>query len=81
MLIVIVRSLFVSLRLFVICFRISLWPSAGKGLVAIGGERADLLDFRLCCLNACRLNCLCSFPVLWNSIISIPDHCLLIYLF
>ena len=31
-----------------------------------------------------RLNCLCSFLVLclgrmWNSIVSVPDHCLFIY--
>ena len=61
--------------LFVL-FRIALVAICLKGFV--------LLAFRLCCFPLCRLNCLCWFPVwclgrMWNSIVSISDHCLLIY--
>ena len=47
-------------------------------------ERGDLLAFRLCCFTLCRLDVLCSFSVwclgrMWNSIVSVPDHCLFIY--
>ena len=40
--------------------------------------------FRLCCLTLCCLGFLVPFPHgvwgrKWNSIVSVPDHCLLIY--
>ena len=48
-------------------------------------ESADLLAFRVCCFTLFRLYVVCSFPVRflgrkWNSIVSVPDHCLFIYI-
>ena len=43
-------------------------------------ERADLLAFRSCCLTLCCLYCLYSFPVWCLGILSLPDHCLFVYL-
>ena len=45
-------------------------------------EGADLLAFRLCCLTLCCLDFLVPFPQgawgrKWNSIVSVPAHCLL----
>ena len=47
-------------------------------------ERADLLAFRLCCFTLYCLDFWDHFPhgVIgrkWNWIVSVPDHCLLIY--
>ena len=46
-------------------------------------KRADLLAFRLCFLYAVLIVCV-PFPCgvwgsMWNSIVSVPDHCLFIY--
>ena len=48
--------------------------------MAIYWEGAVLLAFRI----LCRINCLCSFPFgvssrMWNSIVSVIDHCLFIH--
>ena len=54
-------------------FRIALWPSVGKALA-----------FHLCCFYfSAVLNVGVPFPfgvcgMMWNSIVSIPDHCLFI---
>ena len=47
----------------------------------IGWETADLLAFRLCCFSVCRLDLFVPFPYgvwrrMWNSIVSVPGHCL-----
>ena len=78
----VVRPLFVCGLLFVL-FRTARWPSTGKKAFPFG--------FLLCCLTLCRLNqfffffCV-PFPFgvwgrMWNSIVSVPDHCLFIYFF
>ena len=58
---------------FFLSFRIAWWPFAVN----------DLSSWLKACV-VLRLNSLCSFLVLslgrmWNSIVSVPDHCLFIY--
>ena len=59
-----------------ISFRIAWWPSTGKEL---SRRLSALAVFILC-----HLGCVCSFPIvrgrMWNSIVSVPDLCLFIYL-
>ena len=60
---------FVFICLFIL-FRIAWWPS--------------VLTFRLWYFTLCNFNCCIIFPFggwgrLWNSIVSIPDHCLFIF--
>ena len=71
-----VRFLLVFELLFIL-FRIALWPSAGKDL--------SLWQVHLCCFNfSAVLVVHVPFPCgawdrMWNSIVSVPDHCLFIY--
>ena len=70
-----VRFLFVIDLLFILS-RIALRPSAGKELASWLATRAVFI--------LCRLIVLVPFPFgvldrMWNSIVSVPDHCLFIY--
>ena len=53
-------------------------------MVDICLERADFLAFRLCCFTYAVLIFCVPFPYAvwgrkWNSIVSVPDHCLFIF--
>ena len=60
-------------------------PNVALQSVDICWERADLLAFRLCCVFFMPswlfvfLSRVISWEVFWNSIVSVPDHCLFIY--
>ena len=53
--------------------------------MAICRKRAVPLTFHLCCFNFSAVLVVCvRFPFgvwvrMWNSIVSVPDHCLFIY--
>ena len=68
--------MYVSLCPFVHLFRIAWWPSAGK-------ELSSWLSACAVLLNAIFIVCIpLPFGVygrMWNLIVSVPDHCLLIY--